>query len=131
MMKSMSKVSRIVDVLGTDTISGFLYKKLFVSIFKVKRGVTILVGVIPILYTKTAFSQTILIAICQDTRFVIVQVTLPVSFLLVRLNKGVSRSSTLLKRTTTLLFGLYGRTKKNNNYNNKDIRTAKRKDTTI
>jgi len=111
-MKSMSKVSRIVDVLGTDTISGFLYKKLFVSIFKVKRGVTILVGVIPILYTKTAFSQTILIAICQDTRFVIVQVTLPVSFLLVRLNKGVSRSSTLLKRTTTLLFGLYGRTKK-------------------
>jgi len=108
----MSKVSRIVDVLGTDTISGFLYKKLFVSIFKVKRGVTILVGVIPILYTKTAFSQTILIAICQDTRFVIVQVTLPVSFLLVRLNKGVSRSSTLLKRTTTLLFGLYGRTKK-------------------
>src|SRR5215831_5085836 len=106
MMKSMSKVSRIVDVLGTDTISGFLYKKLFVSIFKVKRGVTILVGVIPILYTKTAFSQTILIAIYQDTRLVIVQVTLPVSFLLVRLNKGVSRSSTLLKRTTTLLFGV-------------------------
>ena len=71
-----------------------------------KRGVTILVGVIPILYTKTAFSQTILIAIYQDTRLVIVQVTLPVSFLLVRLNKGVSRSSTLLKRTTTLLFGV-------------------------
>ena len=93
----MSKVSRIVDVLETDTI----------SIFKVKRGVTMLtlVGVIPILYTKTAFSQIILIGICPDIRLVIVQVTLPVSFLLVRLNKGVSRSSTLLKRTTTLLFG--------------------------
>ena len=58
----MSKVSRIVDVLGTDTISGFLYKKLFVSIFKVKRGVIMLmlVGVIPILYIQTAFSQTTL-----------------------------------------------------------------------
>src|SRR5215469_9180442 len=62
-MKTMSKVSRIVDLLGTDTISGsFLDKKLFVSIFKATRVVIMLtlVGVIPILFTQTAFSQTTL-----------------------------------------------------------------------
>jgi len=50
-MKTMSKVSRIVGVLGTDMISGgFLNKKLFVSIFKATLIVTMLtlVGVIPI-----------------------------------------------------------------------------------
>ena len=63
-MKDMSKGSKIVDVLRTDTISGrFLNKQLLVfSIFKGTRVVMLLtlVGIIPILYTQTAFSQTAL-----------------------------------------------------------------------
>jgi len=98
-MKTMSKVSRIVDVLGIDTISGsFLNKKLFVSIFKVMRVVTMLtlVGVIPILYSQTAFSQTTLNCdlpghpSCYSSGY---------SFGLV--NRGISCISTLLKGTPT------------------------------
>jgi len=96
-MKTMSKVSRIVDVLGT--ISGsFLDKKLFASIFKATRVVTMLtlVGVIPILYTQTAFSQTALNCdlpgnpSCYSSGYTAGLV-----------NKGVSCSSTLVKGTTT------------------------------
>jgi hypothetical protein len=98
-MKTMSKVSRIVDVLGTDTILGsFLDKKLFVSIFKATRVVIMLtlVGAIPILYTQTAFSQTTLNCdlpghpSCYSSGYTAGLV-----------NKGVSCSSTLVKGTTT------------------------------
>src|SRR5215467_11368413 len=98
-MKTMSKVSRIVDVLGIDTILGsFLNKKLFVSIFKAMRVVTMLmlVGVIPILYSQKAFSQTTLDCdlpghpSCYSSGYTAGLV-----------NKGVSCSSALLKGTTT------------------------------
>jgi hypothetical protein len=99
-MKTMSKVSRIVDVLGTDTISrSFLNTKFFVfSIFKAMRVVTMLtlVGVIPILYTQTAFSQTTLNCglpghpSCYSSGYTAGLV-----------NKGVSCSSNLVKGTTT------------------------------
>lgn len=91
----MSKVSRIVDVLRTDS---FLNKKLFVSIFKAPRVVIMLtlVGVIPILYTQTAFSQTTLNCdlpghpSCYSSGYTAGLV-----------NKGVSCSNTLVKGTTT------------------------------
>ncbi|MGA9150664.1 MAG: hypothetical protein WBZ36_08800 [Candidatus Nitrosopolaris sp.] len=96
----MSKGSRTVDVLGTDTISGrFVNERLLVfSIFKATRVMIMLtlVGVFPILYTQTAFSQTTLNcdlpghASCYSSGY---------SAGLV--NKGVSCSSTLLKGTTT------------------------------
>jgi len=98
-MKTMSKVSRIVDVLGTDTISGsFLNKKLTVmSIFKARVVIMLtLIGVIPILYAQTAFSQTTLNCdqpghpSCYSSGYTAGLV-----------NKGVSCSSTLLKGTTT------------------------------
>jgi len=123
-MKTMSKVSRIVDVLGT--ISGsFLDKKLFVSIFKATRVVTMLtlVGVIPILYTQTAFSQTALNCdlpghpSCYSSGYTAGLV-----------NKGVSCSSNLVKGTITqhtTVRAIWPHN--NNNCNNKDRRTVKRK----
>src|SRR5215467_8714908 len=98
-MKIMSKESRIIDVLGTDTISGsFLNKKFFVSIFKATRVVIMLmlVGVIPILYTQTAFSQSTLNCdlsghpSCYSSGYTAGLV-----------NKGVSCTSALVKGTTT------------------------------
>ena len=96
----MSKVFRIVDVLGTRTISeSFVTKKLFVfSIFKATRVVIMLtlVGVIPILYTQTAFSQTTLNCdrpghpTCYSSGYSVGLV-----------NRGISCISTLLRGTTT------------------------------
>jgi hypothetical protein len=85
-METMSKGSRIGDILGTF---------LNISIFKVVIMLT-LVGVIPILYMQTAFSQTTLNCdlpghpTCYSSGY---------SAGLV--NKGVSCSSTLLKGSPT------------------------------
>jgi hypothetical protein len=120
MMKSMSKVSRIVDVLETDTISGFLC-------FHIQSEARCDYADARRSYSNSIHENSILTN-HSNIRLVIVQVTLPVSFLLVRLNKGVSRSSTLLKRTTTLLFGYMAAQKQQLQ---QQRRTAKRKDTTI
>src|SRR5215469_3007166 len=99
-MKTMSKVSRIVDVLGTDTISrSFLNKKLLVfSIFKTTRVVIMLtlVGVIPILYTQTVFSQTTLN--CNQSGH---PTCYGSGYSAGLVNKGISCSSTLLRGTPT------------------------------
>jgi hypothetical protein len=97
-MKIMSKGSRIVDVLRTDTISGRFRSNVVFPIFKATRVVIMLtlVGIIPILYTQTAFSQTTLNCdlpghpSCYSSGY---------SAGLV--NKGVSCSSTLVSGTPT------------------------------
>src|SRR5215813_1122354 len=93
-MKTMSKGSRIVDIVGT-----FVNKKLLVfSIFKATRVVIMmtLVGVIPILYTQIAYSQTTLNCdlpghtTCYSSGYSVGLV-----------NRGISCISTLLRGTPT------------------------------